>query len=68
MLSGSNPPFYLLLPADLEGGFVLLKEAQRKEVISLIVQSQKVAQSGSEAKFAQLRASYPAEGQGGFKP
>lgn len=29
-----NPPFYLSLSADLEGGSVLLKEAQRGEVIS----------------------------------
>ena len=51
VLSSSNPPFHFLLPADLEGGYVLLKEAQR-EVISSIAHSQKVAEPGLEAKFA----------------
>ena len=52
VLSSSNPPFHFLLPADLEGGYVLLKEAQRGEVISSVAHSQKVAEPGLEAKFA----------------
>lgn len=34
VLSSLNPPFYLLLPADIEGWSVLLKEAQGGEVTS----------------------------------
>lgn len=51
VLSSSNPPFHLLLSADLEGG-CFTKEAQKGEAISSIVHSQKVAEPGFEAKFA----------------
>lgn len=50
--SSSDPPFQSLLPAELEGGSILLKEAPRGEVIPSITHSREVAEAGFEVKFA----------------
>lgn len=50
--SSSDPPFQSLLPTELEGGSILLKEAPRGEVIPSIEHTQKVAEPGFEVKFA----------------